>query len=81
MSTDVLSSVTRLISSMQLQLEGEGYPAALVSRGLERARGSAEAKARPVRPEAYGAAFQDILVDELKGVRDWLDRQVRFFTA
>jgi hypothetical protein len=66
---------------MQLQLETEGYPSGLVSVGLERARGMAAQKARPVRPSAYDAAFSDILIDELKGVRDWMDRQAAFLRS
>jgi len=77
---EVLTTATRLLADMQFQLEAESYPPTLVRVALERARGTAAQKARPIRASSYDDAFIDLLVEELKGVRDWLDRQGRFFT-
>lgn len=69
-----LTTATRLLAETQIQLEAEGFPPTLVARGLERAQSSAQAKARPISPAIYGQAFLDLLVDELKGVREWMQR-------
>ena len=78
---DPLDTATRILADLQMQLEHEGYAGPLVTAGLERARSSAAKKAAPIRPEVYNAAFLDLLVAELRGVRSWLKREHRFLTS
>lgn len=67
-----MSADLAILTMTQLQLEHAGYPPGLVQHAIDRARGMAEYKARPIRETIRGQAYLDILVDELAGAEKWM---------
>jgi len=74
---DPLVRAAMLLSSVQAQLESEGYPPQVVKAGIERARRTALVKARPVSEDIFYRAFTDILAHELPGVRSWVVKEIK----
>lgn len=75
---DPLERAVHMIAIAQLDLEVKGYPPGLVSKSIERARGTAEWKTQSVSLSIREQAFYDTLQTELSGCEHWCRRALMF---
>ena len=74
-----LVQATQMVATTELLLRARGYHPELVRRGISRAYGIAEFKARPLSAELKGRAFLEFLADEFSHVERWMDKQLDYF--
>lgn len=75
----ILERAAGLMADEHFRLTSLGLPSAAVSAGLERARGTATFRTKPLSADIRDRAFLEILVHEISKVEAWCKGTLAYF--